>query len=156
MYKRQIEERALAFVDGFAQRTLPKMRAAQYTATLEATVANMLRDDHSLEDEYSRYQPEIETRQYVWDRAQREAAGMRAITQGELAAWAKQSLLGDGVGRLSIHVHQGTCVNPDEMPMAAGGARATPISAEGREAFKAGLKVYRQPEKAMPPLAADA
>ena len=111
--------------------------------------------NHSLDDEVSRYLSEIESCQYVWDRLQKEAAHMRTITQGELAAWARQSLLGDGgVGRLSIHVHQGTCANPEDMPMAAGGgAGATPIAVEGREAFKARLKVFRQPEKAMPPLA---
>ena len=150
-----IEERALAFLDGFVHRKLPKMRAAQYTATLEATVANMLRDDLSLDDEYSRYQPEIETRQYVWDRAQREAAEMRNVTQGELAAWARQSLLGDGRSGPAEHpCAPGHVRQPGGYAYGrGGGAGATPIAVEGREAFKARLKVFRQPEKAMPPLA---
>ena len=76
---------------------------------------------------------------------------MRAITQAELATWAKRALLGDLCTKmLSVYAHQGSCEDPDAMPTPPG---STPLNAAGVEPWKQSMAVYRTTEKSMPEVA---
>ena len=144
---RHIEARVEAFL---ARRFLPflsRMSKQTFLTNVEACAANKLREDHNLAEEMQRSLAEIESRQYCWDRAEREAAALRAVTQAELCSWAKHSLLGEGRRALSIYSHEGSVGNPGEQPMAAG---ATAVGA----GFKAKLQLYRRPDQPLPPVEA--
>ena len=133
-----------------ARRFLPflsRMSKQTFLTNVEACAANKLREDHNLAEEMQRSLAEIESRQYCWDRAERETAALRAVTQAELCSWAKHSLLGEGRRALSIYSHEGSVGNPDEQPMAAG---ATAVGA----GFKAKLQLYRRPDQPLPPVEA--
>ena len=142
-----IEGRVEAFLGRFLP-SLGRMRRAAYTANVEAAVANKLRDDHNLGDEVQRALGEIEGRQYTWDRAEREAEAMRAVSQADLCAWARRVLLGDGRRMLSIHSHEGSVDKPEAQPL-PGGATAVVTPA----AFKEPLKVHRRLDNPLPALA---
>lgn len=85
--------------------------------------------------------------EYVWDRAEREAAAMRRLTQAELCAWAKHALLREDAKVLSIHAHDGSVANPDEQPPPPA---AVPVGVP--TAWKAGLPVSRQADLSLPPV----
>ena len=131
--------------------TIGRMSRAVFSEKRDAAVSNKLRDDRSFADELGRSLGEIEGRQYVWDRAEREASEMRTIGQAELASWAKKMILGDGARMLSIHCHEGSCAEPEEQPMPAGKG-ATPLPAAELESFKGKQRVLRKRETPLPPL----
>eukprot|EP00966_Prymnesium_polylepis_P013810 318524-Prymnesium_polylepis.1 len=95
-----IENRTALFLQKFV-RSLGKMSRATFAANVEAAAANTLRDDHNLAEEVQRGLEEISSRQYVWDRAELQAAAMRALEQPELCGWAKRVLLGEDRRSLS-------------------------------------------------------
>ena len=148
-----VEARAMRFLRRFLP-TIGRMRPATYAANVSACVSSMLRDDHSLADESDRLLAEIASRQYVFDRAEREAAAMRSVTQAELATWARSALLREGTRSLSIHAHEGAVTEPHALP-----APRTPsgvvaaVALAQPEAFKAGLPIWRQADQPMPSVA---
>jgi insulysin len=142
-----IEGRAMAFLGRFLP-VLGRMPRATYASNVEAAAANKLRDDHNLADEVQRALSEIESRQYAWDRAEREADAMRTVSQPDLCAWARRMLLGDGKRMLSIHSHEGSIAQPEEQPLPNG---ATAVAAPA--AFKKPLQVHRRVDKPLPALA---
>ena len=119
--------------------------------TLTALTPISVRDDHNLSEEVQRYLSEIESRQYMFDRAEREAAELSALTQAELCGWAKSMLLGDGRRALCVHSHEGAISKPHEQPMPEGATRLV----EGVAEFKRGLSIYRRPDLPMPKLQPD-
>ena len=145
-----IERRATAFVQRFL-RTLGRMRRAAFATNVEAAAANKLLDDHNLAEEMQRGLVEIESRQYCWDRAEQEAAAIRAVSLAELCAWAKENLLGAARHALSVHSHEGSIAQPENQPMAEGG-----VAVNDAAAFKANLPIFRRADRPMPPLDATA
>ena len=125
------------------------MGHAAFSANLAAAVANTLRDDHNLAEEVQRVVEEIASRQYVWDRAEQQAAAMRDIEQSEFCGWAKRTLLGEGRRSLSVHAHEGAMAQEQaaSQPTPDG---AVDVPHEGAGRFRAGLQVYRQVERPMP------
>ena len=110
---------------------------------MQAAVANRLIDDRNLGDESARLVAEIETEQYLFDRAELEAEAMRALSQAELATWARQVLLKDA-GRLSVHAHRGSVGAPDEEPLPPGAAACEP------HAFRAERDVFHRELQPLP------
>jgi secreted Zn-dependent insulinase-like peptidase len=98
----QLEAAARAFLAEWVP-TLASMAPAAYARNVAAAAANKLIDDHNLGDEASRYFSEIKAQQYMWGRAEAEAAAMRKLDQAEFAAWAADVLC-ERPRRLSIHV----------------------------------------------------
>ena len=96
-------------------------------------------------EESDRVLGEIESRQYVWDRAEREAAAMRAISQSELVGWAKGALLKEGIKALSIHAYEGAVTKPAEQKQPPNA-----IAVTATDAFKAALNVHRHAHKPLP------
>ena len=122
------EARAHRFVGRFL-KTLGAMRPATFGANVDAAVANKLRDDVNLADESARIIDEIHSQQFIFDRAEREAAAMRGVTHAALVAWARKVLLKEDARRLSVHAHKGRLPHaPEHEPLppdasAAGTAR---------------------------------
>ena len=141
---KHVETRAMRFLRTWVP-TIGKMRPSEYAANVAACVSYLLRDDRNAAEESDRNLAEIESRQYVWDRAEREASAMRAISQAELAAWAKDVLLREDARGLSIHAHEGSVDKPAEQPMPDG---ATAI--DEPDGWKAPLAVVRQRDRALP------
>jgi hypothetical protein len=104
----------------------------------------------SLAEETDRLLAEIQSRQYVWDRAEREAAAMRTLAQAELCAWAREALLGAGARSLSVHAHEGSVSAPTAQPTPPGSTRVDePVK------WKAGLRVYRKADRPLPDVEPD-
>ena len=111
---------------------------------VESAVANKLQEDHNLGEEAARYVAEVEAKTFVFDRSEREAAVMRAISQSDLANWAAEVFL-HRARRLSIHVHKGSVCDPAK--------EALPDGAElirNPEEFKAGLASWSSEECPLP------
>ena len=98
----QLEAAARAFLAEWVP-TLASMAPAACARNVAAAAANKLIDDHNLGDEASRYFSEIKAQQYMWGRAEAEAAAMRKLDQAEFAAWAADVLC-RRPRRLSVHV----------------------------------------------------
>ena len=99
-----IESRALYFVRDFVDGLRDQMPATEYAANVRAASANRLLADKAIEDEASRFWHELASRQYHFERAEAEAAAMRAISQADLAKWAREMLLSADSRRLCIAV----------------------------------------------------
>lgn len=115
---------------------------------------NKLIDDTSINDEASRYWPEVEQRQYAFDRAACEEREMRKLGVSELAAWAQRELLSPAARKLTVQVRKGAAAagagTADvEEPMPEGAVRIG-----GAEQFKAGLTFRPPDERPLPPLEA--
>jgi secreted Zn-dependent insulinase-like peptidase len=132
----------------FLQTQVPKIaniKQKVWDDTVEAATTNMLRDDHSLEEEVARFVPEISGRQYVWDRAEKVAAEMQSLSQTDLAEWAKKALL--GAQPLSVYAYPGTVDDPEAQPLPPG---AMPLLDNGVDDLVSKLEVYRKPSRPMP------
>ena len=142
---RKVEARALRFVARFV-KSVGAMRASRYLANVDAAVANKLRDDVNISDESMRLIAEIESEQYVFDRAEREAEQMKGVSQPEMAAWAKRVLI-ERPRRLSVHAHRGTIQGKPE------GVEPLPPGAIGVQSahdFQRALEVHRRELKPLP------
>uniref|UniRef100_A0A7S0NWL7 Uncharacterized protein n=1 Tax=Calcidiscus leptoporus TaxID=127549 RepID=A0A7S0NWL7_9EUKA len=143
-----VDRRVAAFLRKFL-RSVGRMGRASFSANLAAAVANTLRDDHNLAEEVQRVAGEIASRQYVWDRAEQQAAAMRGIEQSEFCGWAKRTLLGEGRRALCVHAHEGS-LTPEQAASQPVPNGAVNVPHEGAGQFRAKLQVYRQVERAMP------
>ena len=140
-----MEARAHRFVGRFLQ-ALSVMPAAVFHSNREAAVANRLRDDVNLSDESARIVNEIHSEQYCFDRAEREAAEMRGVTQPQLVAWARQALLHTEQHRLSVHAYRGSL---DHSPSDEKLPPRTSAIAQAAE-FRRGLEAHRRERKPLP------
>lgn len=141
----KLEARSLRFVGSFV-RSLARMAPEAFQANVEAAVANKLRDDVNLSDEARRLVGEIASEQFIFDRAEREAAEMRKITHAELVAWARQVLLQKEARGLSVHAYKG-CLKgavADE-PLPPGAIEVTCASE-----FRAPLAMHHEKRRALP------
>jgi hypothetical protein len=89
---------------------------------------------------------EIASEQFIFDRAEREAAEMRKITHAELVAWARQVLLQKEARGLSVHAYKG-CLKgavADE-PLPPGAIEVTCASE-----FRAPLAMHHEKRRALP------
>jgi len=148
-----LEAAASAFLADFVA-SLEAMTASEFSRHVEAAVANRLQESRSIHEEAMRLFAEVESRQYVFDRADREAAALRATEQQPLAVWAREALLGASARRLSVHVHKGSehaDLDVATCPLPAGASRL-----RDARAFKADLPTAAAPELPLPPVACDA
>jgi len=135
---RKLEARTHRFVGRFVS-WLARMPASTFRANVEAAVANKLRDDVNLADESTRALHEIQTEQYIFDRAAREAAEMRALSHAELLAWSRALLL-KSRRRLSVHAHNGAHAHaPGSVEKLPPGMVAVKDAAE----FRSTLELHR-------------
>ena len=74
---------------------LAKMKPADYASNVRSAVANRLLADKTIEDVCSRFWPEIDHRQYAFERPETEAAAMRTVPQAEFVEWAEELLLSE-------------------------------------------------------------
>lgn len=144
-----VETRVMRFLRRFVP-SIGRLTAAAYASNVAACASRMLRDDTNLAEEADRVLAEIESRQYAWDRAEREAAAVSRISRAELVAWAHGVLLNPETRGLSVHAHEGAVAQPAEQPAPV---HATAVG--DAAAFKAGLKVYRLPDQPLPCQAAE-
>ena len=131
------------------------MPPAEYAANVRAAVANRLLADKTIEDEANRFWHEITMRQYVFERAEAEAAAMRAVGQPELARWARTLLLSDDARRLCVVVQpsMGVAAAPPPAAGAAADADAPPtpsVRVIDPEAFAASAPLHPRIEHALP------
>eukprot|EP00967_Tisochrysis_lutea_P145904 scaffold274513_cov33-Tisochrysis_lutea.AAC.7 len=113
---------------------------------VESAITCKLQDDNSMLDEASRFFSEIETRQFIFDRAEREAAALRATTREDLAQWARDRLVGSSARRLSVHVLKGG----EAVTNAASITGLVPIGEVGLDVFKAKLEAVPDPVRPWP------
>mmetsp|Transcript_41353 Transcript_41353/g.94825 ORF Transcript_41353/g.94825 Transcript_41353/m.94825 type:complete len:296 (+) Transcript_41353:3-890(+) len=81
------------------------MPAAEYKKNIDSAVENKLQDDHNMLEEAERFFSEIGSFQYVFDRAEKEAAEMAVVEQAELVTWVHSSFLSESKRVLSVHVY---------------------------------------------------
>ncbi len=139
----QMEEAVSEFLVKFLD-SLDIMSAEAYSRNVEACVQKKLQEDHNVNDEFQRHGSEIEDRQFLFDRLEREAAALRTIDQQDLTVWARNGLLrlGEGSSCLSVHVYKkGVAVSPPP-----GGC--APVACA--EMFKAGLLARIPAERPTP------
>lgn len=122
-------------------------------------MANKLQEDHSASEEAQRYFAEVESRQFIFDRAEQEAAQMRALPHSALLAWVRDTIIpgGKACKRLSVFVHPGKDAPAGPGQAGAGWAPlpAGAFEVSSLEEFKASLRQYKHEARPVPPLEAD-
>ena len=162
----ELEARALAFLRGFARRTLRAMSPSAFEAHVAAAAENRMLDDKNIDEEAARYWFEIDMCAYAFGRAEAEAAAVRQVGQVELADWIEEVLLSDRARRLSI------AIEPNKDGGAAADAKgddasranadrdadaiANRANVEDPAAFAASLPPHPRGEGALPAVHSDA
>lgn len=93
-----LTQKTFEFFEEFAP-TMDKMTDAEFKVYVDGIVREKLEQEQKLAIEASRHWGEIQGREYVYDRAQREAAALKTVTKEQVAAIFRDYVLPKGAQR---------------------------------------------------------